>query len=560
MIKRLFLPEKIGNRRILSQRILGITAHDDRVSMAIIHAKHHKTIIETLVQEQIADGSIETYPERTTAALKKIITHAKSFDYIRISVPSSIVVFKELQLQFTDPEKIRMVLDFEIESMLPFSTNDAIVDFIITKVDKIDKTQQTAHILVAAVRSNDLQEYLTMYTQAGIDPMNITIDLFALYGLYQQIPAYYALPKATALVELGMQSTRIVFIQDGQLRLTRLLPRGIDSVVSAISTEANVSATDIEHRLATLGVHGGGDEALARIIQKHMVLLLHDIQFTLNSFSLKLNFYDELSTILFTGVVHRIKDLLTFSGDTLQIPCEEFDCHKILESKLIKNKVKDPNIRWNDYLLALGTALPAPQQGDFDLRRKQFAFHRQELLVKQIIVAIALITIVIGTIGIKGYMDIGTLNQRAEMLEATEVNRFRNEKVFPKNKFPTKPTLKNVIRDAEKIVREKRELFAPLAKLRMRPLDVLLELTSLVNRKQFDITVKDVTISTQQTGEAKIELEGLFKSKTGDHFSEYPQIINRFKESHLLKFVDQNETVAPEGGVSFTVKFKLKET
>ena len=560
MIKRLFLPEKIGNRRILAQRILGITVHDDRVSMAIIYAKHHKTIIENLVLEQVAEGSIETYAERATAALKKIVAPIKAYDYIRISVPSSIVVFKELQLQFTDPEKIRMVLDFEIESMLPFSTSEAIVDFIITKVDKIDKTQQTAHILVAAVRSNDLQEYLTMYTQAGIDPMNITIDLFALYGLYQQIPAYYALPKATALVELGMQSTRIVFIQDGQLRLTRLLPRGIDSVINAISQEANVPAADIGQRLATLGVHSGGDEALARIVQKHMVLLLHDIQFTLNSFSLKLNFYDELSTILFTGAVHRIKDLLTFSSDTLQIPCEEFDCHKILESKLIKNKVKDPNVRWNDFLLALGTALPAPQQGDFDLRRKQFAFHRQELLVKQIMVTIALMVVIIGTIGIKGYMDIGTLAQRADNLEATEVNRFKSEKVFPKNKFPAKPTLKNVIRDAEKIVREKRELFAPLAKLRMRPLDVLLELTSLVNRKQFDITVKEINISTQQTGEAKIELEGLFKSKTGDHFSEYPQIINRFKESNLLKFVDQNETVAPEGGVSFTVKFKLKET
>lgn len=103
-----------------------------------------------------------------------------------------------------------MILDFEIESMLPFSIHEAVVDFIITSVDKKSGTSQ---ILVAAVRSQDLQDQLDMYLKAGIDPTSITIDLFAYYSLYQQIPEYKSLPHATALVELGAHATRIVFLQ-----------------------------------------------------------------------------------------------------------------------------------------------------------------------------------------------------------------------------------------------------------------------------------------------------------------------------------------------------------
>ncbi len=566
MIKEIFLPEKIGNKRILSQRILGLTLHEDVVRVAVIYATGNKSFIEKLREEKIEAGSEESFPDRAVQAIKKIVLSIKAYDYIRISIPASIVIFKELQLQFSDPEKIRMVLDYEIETMIPFSMSEAIVDFIITKT----KTDQATQVLVAAVRSQDLQEHLSMYEKAGIDPAHITVDLFALYGLYQQIPDYASLPNATALVEIGTTTTRVAFIQQGQLRLNRSIQRGIETVFKLISDETHIPVDEIGKKLAFNGVRAAGDEVFSRAAQKHFVLLLNDIQFTLNSFSLKLNFYDGVSKILFTGHVHAIHDFMTFCSDTMQIPCEVFDCKKVLTNKNAKNKIKDKVENWGPYSIALGTAMPSLEQSNFDLRRKQFAFQRHGLIIKQIVSAGIIIFITLMTIGIKGYIDIHKLSKEATFFEQSEINRIKAENIFTKEQFPKHASLAIVVREADKIIREKTEIWAPFEKARMHVLDLWSELTRIINKRQLDVSIKEVIFTTEEknwerdkkdVGIPKIEVEGVFRSKTGDHYTTWSRTLeNRFKESTLLKAIEIDPTPAPDGnGVNFSVKLKLKE-
>lgn len=556
MIKELFLPEKIGNTRVLAQRIASIALHEAYVRIALVHATGSKRVIEKLLEERIEEGSIETYIDRAGAAIKKLLAQIKQYDQIRVAIPASLVVFKELGLQFSDPEKIRMILDYEIESMLPFSINDSVADFIITSVNAETKTSQ---ILVAAVRSQDLQEQLEIYKKAGVDPAAITIDLFAYYGLYQQIPEYHQLSQATAIVEIGTHATRIVFILNGQLRLTRSIPRGISTVTKLIADEMKVPTENIYKMLTDQGPKSISDDPVMRAVQKHFVLLLNDIQFTLNSFSLKLNFYEGVSKILLIAPTHQIKDLVSFCSDTLQITCEEFDGKKLLDNKAILDKTKEPIERFNNFLLALGIALPSLGQSDFDLRRKQFTFQRQGLVFKQLIVAGSLTMVMLLAICIKGYFDISELTGQARKIEKAEINRFKVENVFPKGKFPAKPNLKIVIREGEKIVEEKRGIWAAFQQQRMRPLEVLAELTNIINKKKFDITIKEIILSTKDAGALNVEVEGFFKSKTGDHFTDFIVIENRFKESVLLKPIDAIEATPADGGVNFTAKLRLRE-
>lgn len=132
--------------------------------------------------------------------------------------------------------------------------------------------------------------------------------------------------------------------------------------------------------------------------------------------------------------------------------------------------------------------------------------------------------------------------------------------MFPKGKFPQKPLLKNVIREGEKIVQEKKEIWAAFQQQRMRPLDVLAELTNIISKKKFDITIKEVALSTKDEGALKVEVDGSFKSKTGDHFTDFLAVENRFKESGMLKLIDVIEATPADGGVNFTAKLKLRET
>jgi len=147
MIKEIFLPEIFNGRRVYSQRLIGFTIQDDTVSAAQILATPSSSYIEGITTESIIDAD-------STTAIKKILGRLKKSDQYRISIPSSLVIFKELTVPFLETDKIRMVLEYEVETMLPFSLSEALIDFIITKQDKKGKKSE---LLVASVREKDLQ-------------------------------------------------------------------------------------------------------------------------------------------------------------------------------------------------------------------------------------------------------------------------------------------------------------------------------------------------------------------------------------------------------------------
>lgn len=559
MIKSLFLPERLGTHRLLAQRIVGVSVHESVIRMTLVYAKGSKTIIEQLITEPIEVGAPETRVDRTAEALKNALADIKSYDQIRVAFPSSLVIFKELSLQFTDLEKIRMVLDYEIESMLPFSINDAVVDFVITRSNK---AEQVSQILVAAVRNQDMQDFLALLGKANIDPSGITVDLFAQYSLYEEIASYRGAVKPTALVEIGEYTTRISLLHNDELRLTRHLPRGLNNVISSISQESGVGASDLEARLAKYSLAELGEEPLVRATQKHFTLLLNDIQFTLNSFSMKLALPDEIGQILLAGPLERVFQFTEFCSTTMQIPCELFDCKKLLTSKAFKNKVKNDPDDWSPFVDALGSALTSTRLRDFDLRRKQFTYHAQGLSTKQLIVASMLVILTLGTIATKGFLELSALEQQINKHEEREIGKIKSENIFPKDKFPKKAMLTKVVREAERIVKEKRDIWAAFKQGRMNELGIWLELTNIINRKMFDVSIDEISISkNKDDGKPRIEVEGIFRSKTSEHFQDWAGLEGRFKGSSMLKLTEPADPQpSPDGnGVKFTVKMKLKE-
>ncbi|MFH1254328.1 MAG: type II secretion system protein GspL [bacterium] len=558
MIKNIFLPEKIGNKRIIAQRIVGLALQDETVTLALVYAKRSKTIVEELLSEKLSSDVNLSYAQRASEAIKKIMLHVKNFDQIRIAIPASIVTFKELQVPFDDVEKIRMVLDYEIESMLPFSISNAVIDFIITKHNKEQKSTQ---VLVAAVQNQDLQAELDIYTQAGVEPSHITIDLFATYGLYKQISDYASIEKGSILVEVGETSTRIAFLQNGELRLTRTMPRGIISIVKNISEESGMDAEKVKEHLDLNGVNSLGGDALAKIFQNQFINFFNDIQFTLNSFSLKLNFYDEITKIIFTQKANQVKGFVKLCSDTLQIPCESFDWRKVFEIKSVKKHLKNIDYGAVDFVTAIGTAIPCYEQDQFDLRRKSFVLVDYKLVSKQIIAVVVLLTTMFLAIGVHGYMQISTLRNTLDKTEKTEISRLKA--IFPKDHMPKKQTLQAFVQEAQKLVREKTDLWSAFRKERLNPLEIMLELTNIADKTRNNIYFTDLSINSKDKGGVEIDVDGYFKSKkgSGSHFNDWLPIELRFKESLMFTLLEDpiNTTSIPDMGVKFSAKLKLKE-
>lgn len=557
MIRNILLPEKIGTYRLFAQRTLNIMMHDNHIRGAVVLLKPQAAIVEKLIEIPLIQGTDEALARSPQEALQAVIAEAGKVDNICVVIPTTFVVIKELDVPFLDPDKIRLVIEYEMEPLLPFSLEEAIVDFVIMKSSK---ELQSSQVLAAAIRKQDLQNILDVYEQAGIKVQRVIIDLLTTYGLYERIPAYYDLPGGTALVDVGLHGTRITFLQNNQLKLTRYIAKGLDLLISHISEEAALSTTEVRAHLEEHGVSLiEGPTPLEKIIQKHVINFFNEIQFTLNSFSLKLNYYDGVSKILFLGKAATIPHLIEYSTELLQIPTEIFDPTKIFQVPSIKKRITSTISNWGAFINQLGASLGPIGFENFNLRRKELALFDADLAFKQLAGAITLFTLTLLSIGFLGYSHIAELRQTAKTLEDDQVSRLKA--LLPQKERGRTLTLPALTRKIEDIVKEKNTLWAPFGQERTKPLEILLEVTQTFDKKQFSLDIEELTLSEKETGNPLIELEGYFRSEKGlgYHHKEWAELEERIKESPLLTFVEPPSPIpAAEKGIKFSVKLQKK--
>jgi Tfp pilus assembly PilM family ATPase len=553
MIKEIFLPEIFNGKRVYSQRLIGFTIQDSIVSAAQISATPSSSYIENVTTEEILEDG-------ATAAIKNILGRLKKADQYRISIPSSLIIFKELTVPFLDSDKIRMVIEYEVEALLPFSLNNALIDFIITKQDPKEKKSE---LLVAAVREQDLQSIYKSYIDAGIEPANITVDLFSLYGLYKQIPEYTSLPEGSALVEMGPSTIRVAFLLNGQLRLIRTIQKGLNTTQEHIKEETGIPEEEIAKHLKEYGTHHPSNEQFNQASNKYLIQLLNDIQFTLNSFSLKLGLYKGISKILFTGSGAAINGFMNFSSNLLQIPCERFSCNKLLDISSVKNKIKKPVSDWDPYLLALGTALLYIPHKEFNLKRKKLAQYNYKILHKQVVTALILAITLFCSVGISGYLQISRINNEIYKEERSTIKKLKN--ILPANsKALRKRKLRDILKEASSEIERKAEILAPFSSEGIQPLEILQELTKIIDKRRFtSVSLNRIAISAE--GEVShVELSGFFKAKIGEQFAiehsnSFIALEKSFGTSKILVLTQEPiDFTQGEEGITFTAHLKLK--
>ena len=176
MIRNVFIPEKIGTYYLFPKRIVGFDIGKTHVNATQLYLKGRTATIEKSIEVALEHGNSSSYNERVVAALTTIAQQLNAYDAIHTSLSSSLVVFKELKLPFIGRDKIAMVVDFEVEPLLPFALADALVDCIVTKENKEEKTSE---VLVAATQKVHVDEHLQFFHDAGMSVNVVTVYLFA---------------------------------------------------------------------------------------------------------------------------------------------------------------------------------------------------------------------------------------------------------------------------------------------------------------------------------------------------------------------------------------------
>ncbi len=184
--------------------------------------------IEAFVSEEIKDRdsiifNLQSLIEQTDPKTKEVI----------ISISGHGVITDRINIEKKTGAEAEQAILFEAEQRSPFDVEDLTLDYYV--VDVNEETNKMDVLLVAA-RNEFLKTYLDIIQDAGLKPVVVDTDAFAILNSYE-INYEIDPERVTALVNIGYDITNVTFLKDGKYHSTRDISAGGRMIFDAIQKE-----------------------------------------------------------------------------------------------------------------------------------------------------------------------------------------------------------------------------------------------------------------------------------------------------------------------------------
>lgn len=534
MIRTLFLPEQLNGYYLFPKRILGLDIGRAYIHATLVRKYAHQTSIEQVLEEKVEQGPLTSYPEKAAKALKTILERVEPYDEIRVSLPSTTLVFREMTFPFTSYEKIQKILPFELEKLLPFPIHNAVIDFTITKSYPVEKKSD---ILVAAIQQEQLDMYTSIFKETGIEPLIATVDLLALYGLYMTIPTYASRQKGVTIIDFGMYTTKIAYIQDGSLRGIRTLNQGIMSIAKKTSEIVGSTPTEMLDNIIRFGLTQKDDAAMHQAIEQAFASFWNDIRFALYAFTMHNEPEHAMSSLLLVGRGADIQGIIEDAAKNISVPCELFSLTPMLQNNQLaaKNRLTIPSAA----LLSFATAIPTTPTDECNLLEGLNHPTADTLFTSQLLTGIGLsIFIFISMLGV----SYGRLYSLKHELSLSKKQAFLSLRDAFEQADLNERDLQGSLETAqEELLKKEKTWFAFTQQEQAPLLGYLLELTSIVsNTPSIGFSIEQLTINDDKM---------VLKAKVRDH-NALSFLEDNLRKSKLFSIEKQNDP-------SFTMNITL---
>jgi len=259
--------------------------------------------IATLQPDLIVEGSILD-TARVAATIKELIRSAniKSKDAtISVSGHSSVIT-KRIALPQMTEEELSESIRFEASHHIPFDIEDVNLDFQIIGFREGDNQMD---VLIVAVKKDKINEYITAVKEAGLNPVIVDVDSFALENMYEL--NYEIRPgENIALVNVGASMININVLKGGSSVFTRDSSVGCNIITEAMQKEFALSYSDAERLKHGEAIEGVSQEDVASVIASASAEIVSEISRSIDYF--KSSGREEIKEIALSGGGALIKD------------------------------------------------------------------------------------------------------------------------------------------------------------------------------------------------------------------------------------------------------------
>jgi len=544
MFKDVLIPSKIGNSYLFSKKVLSVDVTQFSVQAILVEYRGSRVYLKSKQSIVLKDFS----QQAIIGAIKKIVSTIGSYDEVITSSSSSSVVFKELQLPFVGREKLEMIVAYEVEAMLPFSLDKAVIDFIVTHENK---KLNSSKILVAAALKDDVDAQLALFEKAGVKLNTMTVDMFALYTLYAHgmyVPKIISGNKKNhkksffpenrtieVFVDAGFSVTRILYLDNKVLQSVRVVPYGISDIAQSISKQLELSYYDVVQQL----ISQENKELYQDIIHKELATLFEHINQTVSFFEKQLQAdYKMPQKIIFSGLGCSLYKFITTAQDYLNIQIQEISIEHIVKSLKVvipkKMALKPQDI--TQFAIALLSKY------NEDTNFLQSFAHRidNSLLYKQLLMIVVLSISCIGAVYFKSSLELQRWNQAYISSKKELVSKV--DQIMGVD-LKSEKNLKKIVERCEEAFKASHKRWFAFVKQKERSyLEYLQDLSVKIDKESIGLDLTKLMIEPE-----KVTMVGKLKD-----FEALEVFEEELAELDLLQVVEKPREL------SFTIQLKVK--
>lgn len=269
-----------------------------------------------LPPEVIVEGAVMD-AGRVVEAIKELLASQKvTTKEVVISVSGSSVIIKRVSVADMTDEDLAESIKWEAEQYIPFSIDDVNVDF-----QKLGPgtAEGQADVLLVAVKKDKINDYINLVKEAGLEPVVMDVDAFALANMYEL--NYDLETGTTALLNIGASVMNINILKDGTSIFTRDITVGGNRYTEALQRDFGLSYEDAEKVKRGEGVEGADREQIASVMSSVTDDVVAETQRSFEFFRSTTG-SDKVSRVLVSGGCARVGNFTAILSERLGIPTE----------------------------------------------------------------------------------------------------------------------------------------------------------------------------------------------------------------------------------------------
>lgn len=269
-----------------------------------------------LPPEVIVEGAVMD-AGRVVEAIKELLTtHKVTTREVVISVSGSSVIIKRVAVADMSDEELAESIKWEAEQYIPFSIDDVNVDF-----QKLGPgaAEGQADVLLVAVKKDKINDYVNLVKEAGLEPVVMDVDAFALANMYEL--NYDIAAGITALLNIGASVMNINILKDGASIFTRDITVGGNRYTEALQRDFGLTYEDAEKVKRGEGAEGADKEQIDAVMSSVTDDIVSETQRSFEFFRSTTG-SDRVSRVLVSGGCARVGNFSKVLSERLEIPVE----------------------------------------------------------------------------------------------------------------------------------------------------------------------------------------------------------------------------------------------